>query len=307
MFAQLFPPFNLSDRSRYLDRRLLSKTELADASFDARFSWNPGFQYYAADKADCFFLLSEGGVFTTPHMTLPIGPLDLDRLQKILDEIYPVFAAGDWPLRVLYVDACYLPLFEQLKGYRLRIAYDRTYSDYLYSAESLRTLVGKDLHAKRNHINRFQREFPQHEFTLLRREDAPEALKLVKDWCDEKGINAQDMMESDYRPIKTLFEQYDELKLRGGVIRIDGQIAAFSIASEPLDKTSVIHVEKAKTEYPGLYATINRYMLELVLPDVDWVNREEDLGVPGLRKAKLSYYPNRLIHKYEVILHHDDR
>lgn len=307
MFAHQFPPFALSDRTRYQDCRLLSATELADAGFDARYSWNPGFQYYAADMADCFFLLSEGGVFTTPHMTLPIGPLNLERLQTIIDAMEPVFTAGGWPIRVLYIDDQFVPLFEQLKGYRLRVAYDRTYSDYLYSAESLRTLVGKDLHAKRNHINRFQREFPQHEFAALRPEDFPDALKLVADWCEEKGIDKLDMFESDYRPIRELLDHYEVLGLRGGAIRIDGQLVAFSIASEPINQTSVIHVEKAKAEYPGLYAAINRYMADQILPDVSWINREEDLGVPGLRKAKLSYYPHRLIHKYEVILERDKR
>lgn len=303
MFAQHYPPFTLTDRPRYLDRRLLSRTELADASFDARFSWHPGFQYYAADKADCFFLLSDGGVFTTPHMTLPMGPLDLARLQAIIDDIEPVFAEKGWPVRVLYVDACYVPLFEQLQGYRVRVAYDRTFSDYLYSADSLRTLAGKDLHAKRNHINRFLREYPQHEFRALQPSDMPEALKLVSDWCAEKGVNCQDMMESDYLPVKALLDNFETLQLRGGVIRIDGQLVAFSVASEPINRTGIIHIEKAKADYNGLYAAINKFTLDQILPDIDWVNREEDLGIPGLRKAKLSYYPSRLIHKYEVILH----
>ncbi|MDD2534720.1 MAG: phosphatidylglycerol lysyltransferase domain-containing protein, partial [Eubacteriales bacterium] len=230
MFDHTYHSFDLNDRLRYQDRRLLSKTELADASFDARYSWNPGFQYVVADKADCFFLLSEGGIFTTPHMTLPIGPLDQDRLQTIVDDMAPVFVDKGWPLRVLYVDACYLPLFKHLKGYHVRIAYDRTFSDYLYSADTLRQLPGKDFHAKRNHISRFLREFPTYQFAPLQAADAPEALKLVASWCAEKGVNCQDMLISDYLPIKALLEHFEQLNLRGGVIRIDGQLAAFSIA-----------------------------------------------------------------------------
>ncbi|MDD2534757.1 MAG: phosphatidylglycerol lysyltransferase domain-containing protein, partial [Eubacteriales bacterium] len=118
--------------------------------------------------------------------------------------------------------------------------------------------------------------------------------------------NCQDMLISDYLPIKALLEHFEQLNLRGGVIRIDGQLAAFSIASEPINQTGIIHVEKAKAEYPGLYTAINKFTLDQILPDIEWVNREEDLGIPGLRKAKMSYYPSRLIHKYEVIITHAD-
>ena len=304
MFKDSYPLFSIADRDRYLDRLLLSKTELADASFDARLSWNPGFNYRVANLADCFFLLSDGGIFTTPHITLPLGPLDQDRLQAIVDAVAPEFESNGWPVRCLYIDDCYVPLFENLKGYKVRVAFDRTFSDYLYDADSLRQLSGKDLHPKRNHFNRFLRTYPDYDFRPLTSADATEALDLVRSWCMEKGVNCQDMQISDYRPIKTLFDHYDELDLRGGVIRIDGQLAAFAISSEPRNKTGIIQVEKAKADYPGLYAAINKLMLDQILPDIEWVNREEDLGIAGLRKAKLSYYPTRLIHKYEVVLTH---
>jgi hypothetical protein len=302
MFDNSFPLFSLADRARYIDRRLLSQTELADASFDARLSWHPGFIYHTAEAADCLFLLSDGGIFTTPHLTLPMGPLDRDRLQTIVDTVAPLFRAYGWPVRCLYVDACYVPLFEQLQGYRARIAYDRTFSDYLYDADRLRQLSGKVLHAKRNHFNRFLRTYPDYEFRPMTAEDAPEALALVREWCLDKGTDCQDMTVSDFRPIRTLLDNYDELQLRGGQIRIDGKLTAFELASEPINRTGVIHVEKARSDYPGLYAAINKLMLDHILPDIDWVNREEDLGIAGLRKAKLSYDPSRLIHKYEVIL-----
>jgi hypothetical protein len=306
MFENSYPLFSIADRERYIDRRLLSQTELADASFDARLSWHAGFDYRVANVADCLFLLSDGGVFTTPHFTLPLGPLDQNRLQAIVDAIAPTFANQGWPVRCLYVDACYVPLFERLQGYRVRVAYDRTFSDYLYSADSLRQLSGKDMHPKRNHFNRFLRTYPNYEFRALQTDDAPESLRLVQGWCMEKGVNCQDLLISDYRPIKTLLDNYDALGLRGGVIRIDGQLAAFAIASEPVNKTGIIHVEKAKADYPGLYAAINKLMLDEILPDIEWVNREEDLGISGLRKAKMSYYPTRLIHKYEVVLTYAD-
>jgi hypothetical protein len=306
MFDDCCPLFSFQDRDRYLRYRAQSQTELADASFDARWSWHEGFDYRVAELADCLFFVSDGGVFTTPHLTLPLGPLDQGRLQTIIDAVAPEFDRLGWPVRVLYIDACYVPLFENLQGYRVKIGYDRSFSDYLYEAQSLRQLSGKDLHAKRNHFNRFLRTYPRHEFSPLTSADTEEALQLVLEWCKEKGTDCSDITQSDYRPIKMLLDYFDELQLRGGAIRIDGQLVAFSIASEPWNQTGIIHVEKARAEYPGLYAAINKMTLDTILPEVLYVNREEDLGIPGLRKAKLSYGPCRLIHKYEAILTHGD-
>jgi len=88
---------------------------------------------------------------------MPLGPLDQERLQTIIDAVAPEFERLGWPVRILYIDESYVPLFEHLQGYQIRTAYDRAYSDYLYDAQSLRQLSGKDLHAKRNHVNRFLR------------------------------------------------------------------------------------------------------------------------------------------------------
>lgn len=302
MLCDSCPVFSIEHLDTYNDRRRQSLTEISDAGFEARLSWNAGFHYQIAQNSDCVFLLSDGGVFTTPHMTLPIGPLTLDRLQTIIDAIEPVFRKKNWPVRCLYIDAAYLPFFQQLRGYRVRLAYDRIFSDYLYDAEALRQLSGKSLHAKRNHFNRFLRTYPDYEYETLTPAHRDEALALVAEWCREKQIDCQNLRNSDYRVISNLFKYYEQLQLRGGMIRINGTLAAFAIGSLNGPESAVVHIEKARAEYPGLYAAINKLVLDHEFSDVRWINREEDLGIGGLRKAKLSYGPERLIHKYEAIL-----
>lgn len=296
------PLFTIADMADYNDRCRQSRTEISDASFEARLSWNEGFDYQTVRLADCLFLISDGGFFTSPHMTLPVGPLDLDRLQRIMDTIEPVFRKRNWPVRCLYIDRDYLSLFQQLRGYRVRLAYDRIFSDYLYDTEALRQLSGKSLHAKRNHFNRFLRTYPDYEYRTLTAADRDEALALVAEWCREKQVDCQNLRSSDYPVIRQLFNHFDELQLRGGQIRIDGRLAAFAIGSRTGPDSGVIHIEKARAEYAGLYAAINKLVLDHEFADVRWINREEDLGISGLRKAKLSYGPARLIHKYEAIL-----
>ena len=102
--------------------------------------------------------------------------------------------------------------------------------------------------------------------------------------------------------MRQLFREMHRLDVRGGCIRIDGKLAAFALGSELNGDTAVIHFEKADAAYDGLYAAINQMVLQNAFPDVRWVNREEDMGILGLRKAKESYGPVRQVHKYEALL-----
>lgn len=294
--------FSAADRALYESKFALSLTEISDACLNSRVAWNPGFSYQRTLVADCLCLVSDGGVFTRPHMTLPIGDLTQDRLQTIMDTMSLVFRKCDWPLRCLYIDEIYLPLFRQLKGYHVEIRNDPDYSDYLYDADALRGLNGKQLHGKRNHFNRFLRSYPDFQFGKLTVDDREGALKLVKDWCQDRQVDCHDPASSDYLPIRQLFDAFAGLAVRGGAIRIGQELVAFAMGSLMRDDTAVIHFEKAHPGYVGLYAAINKLVLEEVFPAVRWINREEDMGIEGLRKAKESYAPVRMIAKYEVSL-----
>ena len=294
--------FSADDRALYEHKFALSLTEISDACLNSRVAWNPGFSYQRTVLADCLCLVSDGGVFTSPHMTLPIGDLTQDRLQTIIDTLSLVFKNNNWPLRCLYIDEVYLPLFRQLHGYRAEIKNDLNFSDYLYDADSLRALNGKQLHGKRNHFNRFLRSYPDFQFRKLTVNDREGALNLVKDWCQDRQVDCLDPVLSDYLPIRQLFDDFARLDVRGGAIWIGQELVAFAMGSLMRDDTAVIHFEKAHPGYVGLYAAINKLVLEEVFPAIKWINREEDMGIEGLRKAKESYTPVRMIAKYEVSL-----
>ena len=294
--------FSIEDGPLYQRCHALSRSEISDNCLNSRIAWNVGFYYQKVVMEDCFCLISNGGVFTTPHMIFPLGALTADKLEKILDAIWPSFAARSWPLRLMYIDEAALPLLSELNQYKADISYNPDFSDYLYDAEKLRTLSGKDMHGKRNHFNRFCRLYPDYTFQLIRPTDATEALALVKAWCDEKHLDHLNMRQSDYRPIRELFRFMPRLNVRGGSIRIGGRMVAFALGSLLHEDTAVIHFEKADGAFDGLYAAINKLVLEEAFPDVAFVNREEDMGIEGLRKAKESYRPIRLIHKYEAYL-----
>lgn len=298
--------FSTQDAPLYNHLHQLSQSEISDSCLNSRVAWNAGFYYKKAQIADCLCLISDGGVFTTPHVTWPIGRVDADRLQIVIDELWPVFQKNHWPFRLMYIDEINLNLLRMLKGYDVQISYDPAYSDYLYDADSLRQLSGKALHSKRNYTNRFVRTHPDYDYRNITGDDREEALALVKAWCDEKGLDCRNLAMSDYRAIRELFDNFDRLDIRGGAIRTGGRLVAFSLGSLIGEDTAVIHFEKADSAIPGLYAAINKMVLEHAFPEARFVNREEDMGIPGLRKSKQSYGPLRMICKYEALLQKKD-
>ena len=294
--------FTVDDGIEYSRLQQFNKSEISDNCLNSRVAWNAGFYYKKVTLADCMCLISNGGIFTTPHVTWPVGPVDPERLKVIVDAIWPVFAQSKWPFRLMYIDEYFLPILREMPGYEAVVSHNPDYSDYFYDAKSLRTLSGKAMRSKRNHINHFVRENPDYEYRNISRDDRKEAMELVKNWCIEKGFDCRNLLQSDYRAIRELFDRFDQLDIRGGSIRTGGRLVAFSLGSLVDDEMAVIHFEKADASIPGLYAAINKMVLEYAFPQARFVNREEDMGIPGLRKSKVSYNPLRMIHKYEAFL-----
>jgi len=294
----IFKELCVEARSEYEKYYQLSQTHITDLTFNCRYAWDNVFCDKYAIIEDCFFMISNGGCFTQPHMLMPLGELDGNKLGRILEIMIPVFNDRGWSLRIMGIDEEKIELFDRLGFEKVSFCFSNNNSDYLYDADALRTLSTDDLRKKRSHFNRFLRLYPNYDYQSLGRNDMTDCLLLVKNWSNEKGIDVTDVKNSDYLMIKRLFDNFDSLDIRGGVIRIDGKVAAFSMGSFGNHETAYIHFEKADIAYDGAYPAINKLVLENAYPDAKFVNREEDLGIPGLRKSKRSYYPIRMIKKY---------
>ena len=174
--------------------------------------------------------------------------------------------------------------------------------DYLYRAEDLRALAGRRYHSKRNFVNRFRAENSDWSYESLNKELAEECLQVASAWCGGRSCEMHTELQHEYEAISEAFTHYDELGLIGGLVRIGGKAEAFTIG-EPMNADTVVaHIEKADPAITGLYPVINQEFCRRLGPEVEYVNREEDMGNEGLRKAKESYYPVRLIEKYELII-----
>ena len=182
---------------------------------------------------------------------------------------------------------------------------ERDLFDYIYDGESMRTLAGRKNVKKRNHINYFLKEYADRfEYRQLDENDFDDCLEVMNEWTSNKEENnaVDEDMEEELIGIKKLFANYSVLKdrLKIGGIFIDNKLQAFTMGEYLNPDMALIHIEKANPNIRGLYPYINQQFLVHEFSDVEFVNREEDLGIEGLRKAKLSYHPVRFVEKYTV-------
>lgn len=216
-------------------------------------------------------------------------------------------AAIDWLLAECCTACCALnmsPLSEadkkQLTEWypgQFLIEGDRDSYDYIYAREKLSTLAGKKLHGKRNHIARF-RDGDDWSYEPMTAENLEECRTMTYTWIRMRSEKWNEEMEEEVMVLHEAFDHMQELGLVGGVLRKAGEIVAFTMG-EPLNTdTFVVHFEKAYPDMQGAYPMINQQFVLHACQNYTYVNREEDTGDPGLRKAKLSYYPEILLKKY---------
>lgn len=174
-------------------------------------------------------------------------------------------------------------------------------SDYIYLREKLATLSGKKLHGKRNHINRFIDSFPDWKYESITEANENECVQMAMRWCLGNCADENDNWEYDKidesKLVVYAIRHRDELGMKGGALRAGGRIVAITLGERLTNDTFVVHFEKAFSDVQGAYPMINREFVRNELKQYTYVNREEDLGEEGLRKAKLSYRPERLLDK----------
>lgn len=171
--------------------------------------------------------------------------------------------------------------------------------DYIYYSKDLATLAGKKFHAKRNHISRFYRKYTDTCFKTLDNSNKQDAMQVVYDWCKENNINQSTYGELEV--IKEALENFEEFKMNGAILYVENRPVAMTLGSEISERVFDVNFEKALREYDGAYAVINNAFAK-TLTRYEYINREEDMGIEGLRKAKLSYNPIIILDRYNAEL-----
>ncbi len=197
--------------------------------------------------------------------------------------------------------------------YRFSIEKDIDRSEYVYLAEDLIYLSGRRYDGQRNHIKRFKEAYPNFEIESISPKNIPECIELSRQWVARKYNDSENrtpdpeelfrirsFLDEETVAVKETLLHFDRLPLTGMAIRIDGKIRAFSIGEKLNPETALIHIEKADHRYRGLAQFMCQVFTRIAWSDCRFINREEDLGLKGLRKAKLALGPNHLVHKYNI-------
>jgi hypothetical protein len=287
-----FKPFEPADRPVIHPILGAYRPETSELTFTNLFAWGGPHRHRWCLDGDHLLVGVGDGLCALP----PVGPPPrVEVTRRLLTWLSDEGAARP---RIERADRRLVGELEGDGGFS--ITPDRDQFDYLYSREDLATLEGNRYHAKRNHINAFEREHP-YEFVPLEGRLVVRALELANRWCSVRGCEDDLGLTGEYEAVVAVLSHYDALGLTGRAVLVGGRLAAFAVG-EPLNPdTAVVHLEKADPGLRGLYPLINRLFCER-LEGVKFVNREQDLGLVGLRRAKQSYHPLRLVEKYAVRL-----
>ena len=282
----------LSDRVWMDELFAMSERGALEYSFTTSFLWRHIYQFRVARMNDYLILQSEP---KNPTYLFPPGRGDI---KPVIDTLIAQAKEIGIPLLFNTVLPAGKAALEELYPGQFDITYYRDGADYIYDTQSLATLAGKKLAAKRNHIHRFLDSHPSWQYEPLTEKNMDEARQMNLAWCLQAGCMDDSGLTDEYCAVEQAFRHFFDLRLSGGLIRAEGRVVAFSIGDPLSEDTFLVHFEKAYADVQGAYPMINQQFVLHNCMAYPYVNREEDAGVEGLRKAKLSYNPLRLAEKY---------
>lgn len=297
-----FKKLSINDRDWMMEILKKEGTLSADYSFGNLFMWLGQKGIYATKSNDR--LLMKFGTGWNTRFFFPVGSGPVEPAISLIREVAKKEGA---PLRIESVTEESRELLNQAFPGEFEFFEKRDSFDYIYEAETFTEMRGKKLHAKRNFCNRFEKTY-EWNFEQLEKRHLPHCLKILADWQAEMGTFTEGM-KMEHSAIVRGFMCYEKLDFLGGVLRANGEIVAFTIGEKIRSDCFDIHFEKANSEIAGAYPMIAREFARLVVnkhPDIKLFNREEDMGIEGLRKAKESFYPLYLLKKYRARERKDD-
>ncbi|MDL2258059.1 phosphatidylglycerol lysyltransferase domain-containing protein [Eubacteriales bacterium OttesenSCG-928-K08] len=270
----------------------------SELTFTNMIIWGQDDKIQWAEQDDVLYVRLTFGSY--PMFMFPPVMKDWDQdYKRALDGALEYFyAQGEFP-RFRSVSGQFVPLFRK-HAPQFTLSPERDTFDYVYRVEDLLNLAGRKYHSKRNHIHQFTSQY-EFEYQELSPQDSEECMELYLSWLSEKDVLAPGIL-GEMNAIRFLLPNMDKLGVRGAGIRVGGKLVAFTIGEQINSDAAVIHIEKADASYMGLYAVINQQFVKNTWSHLSYINREEDMGILGMRKAKLSYRPAFMVEKFDAVL-----
>lgn len=288
-----FHPVEIKEKEKLQKLLMNSGRPGCEYSFGDIYMWSPVYGTKISYYKDWFVSFSKA----EDRLTFYSYPAGNGNLKEVIDEIIldskqrgiKLFIYGLNPQDVAEIKEIYN---EDFYFHDARDSYD-----YVYLTDDLIWLQGRKYHSKRNHIAAFKKE-NQWQYETINENNIEECYAMNNCWEALNREKSPEKIDSELLAIERGFDKYFELDFTGGLLRANGKIAAFTFGEKMNDECFCTHVEKAYAEIRGAYPMINREFAFNELSGYKYINREDDTGAEGLRKAKLSYYPVNLVEKY---------
>lgn len=285
-----FHPFSLRDRTRYESLFNRCPQKASDYSFVNLWGWRTIYGLSLAWDEDLVWIRQE---VPRPMLWAPIGDWEaVDWEKRVV--IHPEFLEH----ATIRVPERLAAIWSRCFGERMQVTESREHWDYVYAAQDLRELKGNKYHKKKNLLSQFLKSY-DFAYEPMGEALVEEALSLQEDWCTWKSCEESESLSGENEVITEILRNWNALgNLIGGMVRMEGKPAAYTIGEAVDPNTIVVHVEKGHPDYKGIYQAINWLFVSRLPESILWINREQDLGDEGLRKAKLSYHPTAFVKKF---------
>ena len=249
-------------------------------------------EYAIIEDTLCF--LSKSSKYA---VTFPMGNGDK---KKVIDLLREQWELEGREFSMYLVTPEQFQFLEDTYGAKVKIEYDRDSADYVYETEKMINLSGKKYHGKKNHINRFLANHEYWAYESIQDNNVDECIEMAKEWGKLNNCESDEDKKAELKVALQALSLRKELDLKGGLLRTKEGVIGFSLGGEASEDTFVVNIEKAFAHIQGAYPMLNREFARAEAIGYKYINREEDAGVEGLRKAKLSYHPAFLLEKGNV-------
>lgn len=291
-----FQPITLQDRARITSYFRAQRCKNAHFTFTNLFMWRTEYNIEWAEYKNCLFI--KATYDDEEYGLQPFGKSE--DIEAVLPDWIGYFKEKKLPCVMRGVEKQAVELIRALYPSAI-IERDRDDFDYVYLKENLIELKGRKYHGKKNHINALKKTC-EYEYLPVGKDNIDECIESVRAWCMSHECYKDPMLTAERKAIFEVLEHFDELELIGGAIKINGKIEALTFGEMMNDDTAVIHVEKANADIRGIYPLINQEFCMRAWEGATYINREEDMGIEGLRKAKESYHPCHMVEKFIVTI-----
>jgi hypothetical protein len=292
MHLNEFKPVKLDDIEIFDEFYKKHPPPHSDYSFVTMVCWKHYMKYYYNLSKEALVILTD--FKGERHLRSPVGKVSPDLDREVFD--LALQRCSDPPIGMIHEQAKQR-LKEQYP--KLKFVEHRDFFDYVYSSRDLESLPGKKYIKLRNLTNRFRRKYP-YKVEMINEDNLHEVKILLMRWCLWKDCDKIPLLKSEKKAVLYCVDRFFELGVSGIAIRMDGELEAVSIF-EPINKeTAIIHFEKAIPDFDGLYQIINQETAKILVKNHKFINRESDMGFPGLRLAKKKYHPTHMEKVYHI-------